>query len=159
VAAAYAEIIITEAKNQPVVFTADDHSFRSPIIDNGWWKMIGERPHPATPPPASLIKRIENQGTRNAVSHCASVRKLLDSRLIRYGSEAVDAVNTSDPSKAFMASIETISLPVVTADGRQAVLASSGVSGPLAGGGFLQFLERQADGRWKVSAFSPLWVS
>jgi hypothetical protein len=83
----------------------------------------------------------------------------LDDRHIGYGSKAVDAVNSSDPSVTFKASIETISMPVVSVDGKLALLASSGVSGPLAGGGFLQFLKRQAGGSWKAVGSSPLWVA
>lgn len=159
VAAAYAQIVIEKADGKPVVFTTDDQPFSAPVVGGEWWKMEGELPRAVAAPPAALVKRLEDQGNRNAVSRCSSLRKLLGSRQIGYGRQAVDAVNSSDPSRLFKASIQTISLPVVSEDGRQAVLASSGVSGPLAGGGFLQLLERQDTGQWKVVAFSPLWVA
>lgn len=153
VAAAYAQTVITEAKNRAVVFTVDDEAFTSPITGGGWWRMDGDRPKPATPPPAALIKRLEYQGSRNAVPRCPSVRKLLDHQHIGYGPEAIHAVTSENPSELFKARVHTISMPVVSADGKQAVLASSGVSGLLAGGGFLQLLERQPDGNWKVLPF------
>ena len=74
-------------------------------------------------------------------------------------SKAVNAVSSAEPSERFKASIQTFSMPIVSADGQRAVLASSQVSGALAGGGFLQLLERQADGNWKVIAFTPLWIA
>lgn len=159
VAAAYADIVIAEAKSRPVVFTASDEPFTSPIAGGEWWKMDRERPTSVTAPSAALVKRLEDQGNRNAVARCSSVRKLLDSRRIGYGSKAVDAVNSPDPAELFKAIIHNISVPVVSADGKKAILVSSGVSGPLAGGGFLQLLEKQPDGKWEVIAFSPLWVS
>jgi len=94
VAAAYAETVIAEAKGRPVVFTANDEPFTSPITGGEWWKLDGERPKSATPPPAALVKRLQDQGNRNAVARCSSVRKLLDGRRIVYGAKAVDAVNS-----------------------------------------------------------------
>ena len=158
-AAAYAMIVITKSKGKRIVFTSDDQPFNGPIVGGEWWKMKGERPLSAAAAPAALVKRLEDQGNRNAVSRCASVRKLLEGHHIRYGSKAVDAVSSPDPSELFSASIQTVSMPIVSADGQRAVLASSGVSGALAGSGFLQLLERQADGNWEVIAFSPLWIA
>lgn len=159
VAAAYVQTVIAKAKNRPIVFTTNDEPFDAPFAGGQWWKMTGELPKAATPPPAALVKRLEDQGNRNAVSHCLSVRKLLDDHHIGYGPKAVDAINSPDPSELFKATIHTISVPIVSANGKQALLGSSGVSGPLAGGGFLQLLERQPGGEWKVVAFSGLWVA
>ena len=121
--------------------------------------MNGEKTVSARPPPASLVKKLQDQGNRNAVARCASVRRLLDAHGIAYGARAVNAAVKPDPSELFEATVLTISLPVVSVDGKQALLASSGVSGPLAGAGFLQFLEVQPDGRWRAVASSSLWVS
>ncbi len=159
VAAAYVQIVISEAKNRPVVFTTNDEPFNAPLAGGEWSKRTGELQQVAAPPPVALVKRLEDRGNLNAVSRCLSVRKLLKSHHIGYGPEAVDAVNSPDPSQLFKASIHTISVPVVSANGKQAVLASSSVSGLLAGAGFLHFLERQSDGSWTVVAFSLLWVA
>ena len=158
-ASAYANIVITKSNGKPVVFASDDQPFNGPIVGGEWWKMEAELPLSAAVAPAALVKGLEAQGNRNAVSRCASVRKLLESHHIGYGSKAVNAVSSPDPSEQFKASIQTVSMPIVSADGQRAVLASSQVSGALAGGGFLQLLERQADGNWKVIAFSPLWIA
>ena len=158
-AAAYAKIVIANSKGKPVVFTSEDQPFSGSIVGGEWWKMEGDRPLSVAAPPAALVKRLEDQGNRNAVSRCASVRKLLEGQHIGYGSKAVDAVSSPNPPEMFKASIQTVSIPIVSADGQRAVLASSGVSGALAGGGFLQLLGRQANGNWEVIAFSPLWVA
>lgn len=158
VAAAYAETVIAEAQSQAAVFAAIDEPFSAPLA-GGQWVMADERSRSATPPPAALIKRLQDQGDRDAVTRCALVQELLDRRRINYGSKAVDAVSSPNSSEMFEASIHTISMPVVSVNGRQAVLASSVVSGPLAGSGFLQLLERQPNGKWKVVAFSPLWIA
>lgn len=163
VAAAYAAIVVANANSRAVVFTADDEPFYGPIAGGEWFMMNSQRPTSATPPPAALVKRLEDQGNRNAVGRCLSVRKLLDGRSIGYGQKKVDAQTKLDafkkPAELFRATIQTISVPVVSVDGKQAVLASSAISGPLAAGGMLELLNRQPDGSWKVVAFSPLWVS
>lgn len=159
VAAAYANNLIVEAKGHPIVFTTADQSFVGPISGGDWWTIDEKRPRSAKSPPLVLVKKLEVQGNLNAVARCPSVRSLLDQQHIGYGSKAVDAADSGDSGKLFTASINTISMPIVSADGKQAVLASSGVSGPLAGGGFVQFLERQPNGIWRVVAVSPLWIS
>ena len=156
VAAAYVVTVIAEAKNRPVVFTRHDKPSTSAITGGRWWKTDGTR---LVRPPAALIRRFEDQVNRNAVGRCPSVRRLLDSRRVGYGQKAVDAVYSPDPSILFKARVYTISVPVVSADGKKAILYSSGVSGLMATGAYLELLERQPNGKWTVVANSALTVS
>ncbi len=59
----------------------------------------------------------------------------------------------------FFAAIHAIELPVLSIDGRHALVEWRGVSGPLAGGGFLDHLERQPDGTWVIVGRLNLWIS
>lgn len=159
VAVAYAETVIANEKDRPIVFTMAEEPFILPAEFRQWWTADQDSPRRAKPPPIALIRRLQKRQIGNAVARCPSVRRLLESRRIKYGSKAVDAVTTSDPSEAFKAAVYTVSVPVVSADGKKAVLVASSVSGPMAAGAFLQLVERRSDDRWTVVASSLLTVS
>jgi hypothetical protein len=48
---------------------------------------------------------------------------------------------------------------VLSPDATEALIYIDATSGPLAGGGFLAFYQRDVDSSWRRIAFLPLWVS
>ena len=167
ISAAYALIVVAEAKGHPLVLTTQDQSLLTSVRGGTWWRMESKRPlsvffSPAIPvkaPADVLLEKLEDRGNFNAVARCASVRQLLTTRQIAFGIETINVAAMPNKEELFKARIESISLPVLSAGGKQAVLAASSVSGPLAGGGQLILFELQRNSQWKVVAFSPLWVA
>ena len=159
VAAAYAAVIVARMKDRPTVFGTYDEPFMTPINGFGWYAADGDQSKTVAPPPVELVRQLEKLGNRNAIARCTTVRDLLDQHRIRYGQKATAAVNRESPDGLWNAANFTVSLPVISADGRLALLASSQVAGPSSGNGFLELLERQADGKWKMVATSVIWVA
>ena len=144
---------------RPTVFGTYDEPFMTPINGFGWYAADGDQSKTVAPPPVELVRQLEKLGNRNAIARCTTVRDLLDQHRIRYGQKATAAVNRESPDGLWNAANFTVSLPVISADGKLALLASSQVAGPSSGNGFLELLERQADGKWKMVATSVIWVA
>lgn len=157
VATTYVEGLISTAKGHPIVFSREARPFQANPGDGRWQQSQGSGL--ALPPPAELIRHFRQQAIVNAVGNCRSVRSLLTTRRIPFGEKAVDTVSTRDPSKRFKATVFTISVAVISEDGKMAILSSSEVSGLMAGGAHLYFLQKRANGKWKVVASSLLTVA
>jgi hypothetical protein len=82
------------------------------------------------------------------------LRRFLASARIGYGRRAVRVLLASPSRGDGYGAIVSVSLPVLSDDGRRALVAFSH-SGA---GASLQLLERQADGSWSLSAYQPLAV-
>lgn len=144
----------------PVVFSEDDQG--GPREDGRleWRDMEAEesKPKPIAGPPDELISGLRASAGVSAIKHCANVRKLLDSKGIRYGEGAVNSGSSSNGA-LFKSAILGISLPVISKDGNEAVLVESFSAGMLLGRGNVTYLKRQPDGKWKVIGEAMLWVS
>lgn len=153
VALSYTKDVLAEYGGKRLVFGAGEPDLFD-LAQSGWWVPDSDRPTPATPPPPGLEDRLHDEGNTSAVEHCRSVRKLLQSRGLSFGTRAARTVRAENRRRNYRAAIVHVSLPVVSEDGRQAILAFSH-SGA---GASLDFLQRQADGRWRVVATRPLGV-
>ncbi|MDG5495517.1 hypothetical protein [Niveispirillum sp. BGYR6] len=144
----------------PVVFSEDDQD--GPREDGRLeWRDMGAKgaePKPIAGPSDELISSLRASGGASAIKHCANVRKLLDSKGIRYGEDAVNS-GSSSSGALFKSAILGISLPVISKDGNEAVLVESFSAGMLLGRGNVTYLKRQPDGTWKVVGEAMLWVS
>ena len=97
---------------------------------------------------------------RSAVAVCRSVQDTLQKHKIAFGKKAVEKAQQFKPGTAlFKADVTYVSMPVLFQDGRTAVLVSSSVAGPTAGGGYLQYLQRLPTGQWVVVSSAELWVA
>ncbi|MQP65785.1 hypothetical protein GE253_10575 [Niveispirillum sp. SYP-B3756] len=144
----------------PVVFSEEDQG--GPREDGRLeWRDMGAEgaePKPIAGPPNELISGLRAGGGASAIKHCANVRKLLDSKGIRYGEDAVNSGSSSNGA-LFKSAILGISLPVISKDGNEAVLVESFSAGMLLGRGNVTYLKRQADGKWQAIGEAMLWVS
>jgi hypothetical protein len=122
------------------------------FLESGWW-VEGSDPAVHAEAPADLIAR-DSWRQRSAVSACPSLRHFLDARAIAWGPEAVAAVTPGSGRLSDDARLLHISLPVVSDDGRRALLTFSH-SGA---GASRLLLERQGDGSWRAVAYQPLGV-
>lgn len=151
VAAAYARDVIADSSGSGLIFSSKPPS-RTDFLRTGWWASDSRDPVPVTPP-MGLPLRYWQEENSSAVEQCHSVRKLLAARGILYGVRAERAARRLARRERRGVSFFHMSLPVVSADGRHAILAISHSDGA-----FLELLERQSDGSWRAIASNPLAV-
>ena len=156
VALSYVRDLVKGARGRRLVFSTNEQPSLD-IINGGWFEAdaaIGQ-PKPLSAPSPDLIERLARTNG-NAVRRCWSVRQFLRSSGISYGAQSAKAARTR---VVFRAYIETVSLPVVSLDQHQAVLARGEMHGSEDGGGWFELLQSTADGKWKVIGFRPTWMS
>jgi hypothetical protein len=153
VALSHAKDVLTEYRDRQLVFGVGDPDLFD-AARSGWWTDGSERPTPAPPPPPDLEARLYAEGNTGAVEHCRTVRNLLDSRGLLFGKRAARSVRSENRRGNYGSAVVHISLPVVSEDGRQAILAFSH-SGA---GASLLLLQREGEGRWRAVARRPLSV-
>jgi hypothetical protein len=153
----YAQRVMAEVGRRPLVFGFERFFFAQLPAETARWYRPQDGPAiAATAPPAALVQASTSE---NAVRLCPSFRKRLAARHVRFGEAAVQWAARRRPNGSYRAGIVTISLPAVSADGRQAVLGVSTVFAPLGGGASLVHLTRNEAGAWEVAGSIGLWVS
>jgi hypothetical protein len=157
VALAYIDVLLARPSKIPRVFSIQQESAPDLPKPRDWMDTHLERR--GASPSQALLRQLSNDTGQNAVVSCASVRKSLDRRHIRYGDSAADEAARTFTGSSYRSEILSVSLPVISRDGKEALLTSSSVSGPLAAGGSLEYLRRQPSGGWAVVSSAELWVS
>lgn len=105
----------------------------------------------------------------SAVTECPDVRALLNQEQIGFGEQAAQSARDNndemfrpgrkrDPSRHRM-TIYGVAMPTFNADGTEAVLEKDYACGSLCGGGNVFKVRRDPDGRWRMVAEWPLWIS
>ena len=156
VAWAYIERILAEADG-PVVFDDEPFFFLELPDPATRWIRPGTGPTVyVAPPPAALVQALQSQ---SPVRACESIRQRLDARRARFGSAAVRWALRVPRGRNYRARIVHLSLPAVSADGREAVMGEGGSSAPTAGGAGLVYLLRNEAGAWREAAAIGLYVS
>jgi hypothetical protein len=159
VATDYAALEIARAGNGRMLFANgrpnlfDAVSIAGDGDGDGWWIEAADPPARADVP-AALVARIGSEGNLSAGPVCATFRALLRSHRILYGTQAIGAAMRARRHGHDSRCILMISLPVLSQDGRLAVLARSNSCA----GSSLELVERSADGRLRVVASKPLGV-
>ena len=155
----FAEEVLARSDGRPRIFSFEVHPyFRLRATTIHW---VGPGPPPASAGKAhrELVKRWSRRRNVDAVTQCPPLRRLLETRNVAFGPEAVAAAVREQRDGLFAATIESLTLPVVSNDGGFALLISQSQAGGEAGGGVLFMLERRPDGRWKVIGHTGLWIS
>jgi hypothetical protein len=155
VATAYAEMLAGEFRERRRVFDASAFLFLELPQANSPWVRAGDA-QPVPGPPFPLIQALTN---RNPLNVCPTMRARLTAMHISYGVAAARQAVRHRSNGHFGAVILTISMPSVSADGRDAVLGESSYFGPLSGGASLIHLQRNGTGRWQVVGQIGLYVS
>ena len=117
-----------------------------------------ERRWTKDPPAPALARGFLGARSENAIKACPSFAQFLARQEIGYGDEAVKAVVDESRLAPYRAEILTVSAPVVSADGREALVQTSVVGGLLAGVGSVQHL-RLMQGTWAVTDSINLWTT
>lgn len=99
--------------------------------------------------------------SRNAVARCGSLKDLLQDRGISHGEQAVKAVSaiSNRALKRHAKTITDVYVPILSKDGKSAVLLTSRNWAPLAGVGLILKLERQDNGVWRSTRAQQVWIS
>jgi len=148
-------------QNQPrrLVFDPEDAPSADQLRGLRWRSGTDEHPRAAPPPPLSLVRTLEKQGDLNAVPRCKNVRSFLSNASVEFGSAAVNAALMTEKNFTYQATIMHVSLAVLSAYGRNALVKSSATSAPLAAAGWLFLLERDHKGKWSVVRRALIWIS
>ena len=115
-----------------------------------------------TPEEIRLVRQLFTMPSSvNAVPQCSEITALLRDRNIAYGEDAVSAASAiNNPElEEHSKTIANIYLPVLSDDGRSAVLFVSRSWAPLAGIGLIIKIERQDNGEWLPTRTQQIWVS
>lgn len=137
-------------------------SFRGPdgglFLDRSRWFQVKADGLPAPiRAPARAAIRAFDAARPASVTDCESVRLSIAARGARLTRS--DAPSPMRRDGFYDATVHTLTLPVISPDGSEALAYVDSVSGPLAGGGYLVLLRRAPDGAWKVAGRMGLWIS
>jgi hypothetical protein len=113
-----------------------------------------------TRPPEELLKRFVTTDRRSAVDACPNLRGYLTSKGVTYGDARVNelwepALKTGRTNDFYVLSI---SLPVVSRDGRSALLTVGISCGLTCGAGWTQYRALQ-HGHWTIVGRRSNWIS
>lgn len=108
-------------------------------------EILAQKKWPKDPPPTSLIRAYLTAHPSAAVVRCPSLRKFLADTGVAHGDKAVAHASLD---VWYSANILWLSLPVVSANGREALVDVALSGGTLAASSRINHLRRRADGRW-----------
>ena len=116
-------------------------------------------------PSDRLINVFASARPKSAVKACPNLRSLLKISGVAYGDAAAERMASFQPvgkdrvvSMFFKGAIWTLTLPIVSNNGNEA-LAREGVScGVTCGSGAIVHLRRSKDGRWSVTDVLDTWI-
>lgn len=154
---AYADALIAQLDNR-IVFTDEGRQAYSHISEQGWFTDDGS---PSTSPPVALLTIANREGRVDALSSCPMIGEGLKKssygrRVSVYKSKIeISAIGKRDSRKTVVA----ITLPVISTDNKLAILFSSQVSGPLAGGAYAYYMRYSPEAGWIVVSSKSLAVA
>lgn len=134
------------ASNAPVVY-----SLRPALVgptglfDAQWFANATD----AAVPPSEDLRNALFRSNVSAVAECQSVQAFLKVHRIRFGTRAVAAAKREDQSRRSVTTTIRVSLPVLSADRQEAVMAVQTDSGA-----WSEHLRRKPDGSWQTVANS-----
>lgn len=117
---------------------------------------LGARPTAATwradAPSPALSAAFESQPAQSALHACPRLVNWLDARQVGYGDGIVrQMAEAAGPGGDYAAQVVTVALPVVSADGLEALAFAARASGPGAPVRSLVHLRRTVGGPWRVT--------
>lgn len=158
IARAYIEGLLTAGQWRRSVFSVERVvPFIPDQYPQHWGSLDGLSSGPPAPPGLAEALPVGS----NAVRSCASIRRLLTRRRVRFGRRAVTWASHVRRGHwdYYRARVVAVSLPAVSADGAHAVLVRANSRGRLDGGEAWFHMERGTDGRWRATSATALWVA
>jgi hypothetical protein len=162
IAWAYVQEVLEQQGAGRIVFSTEPGSLLDRLsVEAPWGRVEKGLPVAAQSPTpsADLIEALNRAPSGSAVRRCASIRRKLTRRHVPFGARAERAAIRPLRNGYFRRRVEGVSLPVISSDGREALLLSTSVAAPLSGGGQAIHLFKGEDGRWRTIAAAGLWVS
>ena len=99
-------------------------------------------------------------GGPSSITECSNVRRRLNQLHVPFGKAAVErAANRIDQYGRYLREIDGVSLPIMSGDGNDALVAVSYVRAPLGGGGHVIHLRRLKNARWMIVQKRQTWIS
>jgi hypothetical protein len=109
-------------------------------------------------PPKELAAKFLKTPARSVVDACPNVRRLLDAKHVGYGRDVVSRIGR-DRNGELTAAILSVSLPVVSDDGRAALFQLGSGCGSECGSGATHYYRRGVIGEWIPAGVLPGWIS
>lgn len=107
--------------------------------------------------PADATIRAFTRGKLQSVENCSSVRDA--AKALNVLGPVPRGPRKLGPDGLYEVSSVTMSKPVLSPDGKEALLYAAHSSGPVAASGLLYLLRRDAGGEWRVAGKIGLWIS
>ena len=107
--------------------------------------------------PADATIRAFTRGKLQGVENCSSVRDA--AKALSVLGPVQRGARKLGPDGLYEVSSVTMSRPVLSPNGNEALLYAAYSSGPLAASGMLYLLRRDAGGEWRVAGKIGLWIS
>jgi hypothetical protein len=112
------------------------------------------------PPSLALLDDMKRGLGADVLARCPSLSRHLASKGVESGREAAARIGDRPlPDGLYAADIMNLSLPVLSADGGSALIATGVVSGPESGVGVIYHLRRDKSGRWAVVDWTGTWIA
>lgn len=159
VALTYVEGVLSTEKGKALVFSNGIENVHQLFNEEGWFPT--QEGKQVSIPPRHLLSKAAESEAKSAIAACPMIRNKLSREQIPFGARAVRNVARTAKERDFKyrAVIIAVSLPIVADDETRAVLYSSRVSGPLAGGAYIHYLKRLPSGAWVVVASKTVAVA
>ena len=157
VAIAFADTLLAQLPGR-VVFAAEGEQAYSSLDARGW---LSDSGNPAPIPPSTLLEAANRRGRLDAMSLCPLFYSHFggphrERRGVISGSSIeVTAIDPSSQNKTTV----SITLPVISSSRNSALLFSSQVSGPMAGGSYAYFLQNRPKKGWVIVSSKSLTVA
>jgi hypothetical protein len=152
----FADGWLREWGNHPIILTEGPEITAPRPHAGAWQAMAGAG---GTPSPA-MLKVGATLSTDSAVARCPALRAYLDRRHIGHGASAERAVaGKFQAEQSYPLAVLSMSLPGVSPDGGEALVATGSLFGPEAGGGELRLLRRKPDGSWSTVSAQRTWIT
>jgi hypothetical protein len=110
-------------------------------------------------PPEQLTSQLDNIADLGAVSECAEVQKSLKKKRIRFDDRAIAWGSHENDDLETRAIILGVSLPALSADGKEALFLSFMYCGGRCADSSIKHVKRDTEGKWSLVRDYGLWVS
>jgi hypothetical protein len=157
ISASYVDIILKNRPRDKTYIFSDAGSFWLTDFENKNW-FSPKTGVAGRLPPVELTSRVKMEFRESSISACSELRQRLKYRNLKFGKYDVKLAEMAQARGISKFVILDIGLPIVSKDGKSAIIVNSQHSGFLAGGTYLYYLRKYC-GNWIVVSVNRVYVA